>query len=79
MPAFGWWGIPTAPDAAETNRQMGLKRANVVAQYLGSRLTNPQRITEVLSDGEDNLLPNFRPESAKQRRVTVFARKCLQP
>ena len=72
-------GHSDASGAAETNERMGLKRANVVAAYLRPKLNDPRRIAEIRSDGESNLLPTEPPESARHRRVTLYARKCPQP
>lgn len=72
-------GHSDASGAANLNTQMGQKRANVVAQYLGSRLNDARRIQEVKSDGEDSLIPGIAPENALHRRVTIYARKCPSP
>lgn len=64
---------------ANLNKEMGLKRANVVAAYLRPRLSDSRRIMEIRSDGEENLIPLQKPDSALHRRVTVYARRCPSP
>ncbi|MDR6263034.1 MULTISPECIES: OmpA family protein [Rhodobacterales] len=72
-------GHSDASGPAALNREMGYKRAQAVAQYLRPRLTESARISEVMSDGEDSLLPSVQPENAINRRVTIYARRCQQP
>lgn len=72
-------GHSDASGPSALNREMGYKRAQAVAQYLRPRLTRSDRISEIMSDGEDNLLPSVQPENAINRRVTIFARRCPQP
>lgn len=72
-------GHSDASGPATLNREMGYKRAQAVAQYLRPRLTDADRISDILSDGEDSLLPSVQPENAINRRVTIYARRCQQP
>lgn len=72
-------GHSDASGPADLNREMGYKRAQAVAQYLRPRLTDSDRISDILSDGEDSLLPSVQPENAINRRVTIYARRCQQP
>jgi outer membrane protein OmpA-like peptidoglycan-associated protein len=72
-------GHSDASGPSDGNRQMGLKRANVVAAFLRARVNDPSRISEVESDGEDNLITGIEPEDTLNRRVTIFARRCQQP
>lgn len=72
-------GHSDASGPANLNTEMGLKRANVVAQYLRQRIQDGSRIQEVASDGEDSLIPGINPEDALNRRVTIYARACATP
>ncbi len=72
-------GHSDASGPSNLNKEMGMKRANVVAQYLRQRIQDGSRIQEVLSDGEDNLVTGLAPENALHRRVTIFARSCATP
>ncbi len=72
-------GHSDASDPANLNAEMGLKRANVVAQYLRPKLADTSRIQDVISDGETNTIQGIEPENALNRRVTIYARKCPTP
>lgn len=72
-------GHSDASGPSNLNIEMGLKRANVVAQYLRPKLNDATRIQEILSDGEDNLIPGIDAANALHRRVTFYARQCPQP
>lgn len=72
-------GHSDASGPANLNTEMGMKRANVVAQYLRKRIQDGSRIQEIRSDGEDNLIPGLAPENALHRRVTIYARSCATP
>ncbi|MDB4558973.1 OmpA family protein, partial [Amylibacter sp.] len=72
-------GHSDASGPANLNAEMGLKRANVVAQYLRPKLADDLRIQEVMSDGETNTIQGIEPENALNRRVTIYARKCPIP
>lgn len=72
-------GHSDASGPANLNTEMGMKRANVVAQYLRQRIQDGSRIQEVKSDGEDSLIPGLAPENALHRRMTIYARACAAP
>jgi outer membrane protein OmpA-like peptidoglycan-associated protein len=72
-------GHSDASGPSNINTEMGIKRANVVAQYLRQRVQDSARIQEVKSAGEDELIQGLAPEDALHRRVTIYARKCPTP
>lgn len=64
---------------ADLNHKIALKRAEAVAAYLGPGLGDPGRIEIIQSAGEDEPIPGFDGEDARNRRVQIDARQCPLP
>lgn len=69
-------GHGDASGSAEANQKMSESRAQVVADALAAELDDPARILEVFGRGETELLPDFEPTAAEQRRVAIYAKTC---
>lgn len=62
--------------SAEVNRDISMKRAEAVAEFLRRGLANPARVQDVSAMGEDQPLPNWPQTDRMNRRVAVWARHC---
>lgn len=65
--------------AASVNRDIALRRASVVADFLRASLEDPRRVESVASEGEDSPLAGIPGDDARNRRVTIYARPCPLP
>ncbi len=62
--------------SAESNDRIAMKRAEVVAETLKSRLSSPGRIIEIKSEGESNPIKGISGTSKENRRVEIYAKSC---
>ncbi|MEO1732847.1 MAG: OmpA family protein [Pseudomonadota bacterium] len=61
---------------AEGNREISLKRAQMVAAYLAENLNDRDRILEILAAGEDTPLEGIPGSSKRNRRAEIQLKTC---
>lgn len=69
-------GHSSSGGPALNNQALGLRRAQAVALYLGEKLDDPNRVENIVSNGEDRPLENFSSRHRLQQRVSIMLRPC---
>lgn len=62
--------------SATVNKDISMKRAEAVADFLRSNLTEPTRVREIAAMGEEQPLENWPETNRMNRRVAIWARQC---